>query len=687
MAKGFCSDLRALIRGHRKGLLITCGGCAVVFIAFIGVLAYKSEKPEFCLNCHIMEPYYNSWKASNHKDVNCLVCHFEPGVQGFVRGKVVAFSQFVRYITTTYGSKPWAEIPDTNCLREGCHEGEQLKGPIEYRKGVPFDHSHHLGDTRRGKQLRCTSCHSQIVQGSHMTVTESVCYICHFKPEASGLRNPKMSDCRTCHIRGVSNPLAPDEHALFVERGTDCLKCHFNVIHGSGNVRKQRCESCHADPDHLSQTDSAILHQVHVADHKVECFGCHDEIEHRLETIHEIASADCGLCHAERHQLQKTYYEGTADVPLGSPMPGAMLKAHVACSGCHSEVEQADGATSPTATRTVAHASGKACDHCHGSGYDRLLADWNSEVERRSVQLRGLARIAESVSETTDSAVHAVGDKIRFTLDVIHKVRPVHNIGYSAILIGDCQKALLSATSTTAVGATLRGWLRDELGSYREAPSCLQRCHYEISHKSAYLKNQKRLFSHAPHVNVARLDCGACHSREAHKVSLPRGYDCIGCHHEKARGKQCADCHQDVFELAEKGFAGYDTAASQNLDCNSCHKGTAGEIVLLNRTACRECHADDRAYLEKIERQMDELGRMRADVDNTVQAHWNMLDFQGLQIADRARRLERANGIHNYSAARHFYAAAKKTLAERASTATATAAVVTRNLTRQKKGE
>ena len=33
----------------------------------------------------------------------------------------------------------------------------------------------------RGIKLRCTSCHSQIVQGQHMAVTATTCFLCHFK--------------------------------------------------------------------------------------------------------------------------------------------------------------------------------------------------------------------------------------------------------------------------------------------------------------------------------------------------------------------------------------------------------------------------------------------------------------------------------------------------------------------------
>src|SRR5947199_178535 len=44
--------------------------------AFLGVLATAaySESPSFCRSCHIMEPYYQAWHSSKHKDVACVEC-------------------------------------------------------------------------------------------------------------------------------------------------------------------------------------------------------------------------------------------------------------------------------------------------------------------------------------------------------------------------------------------------------------------------------------------------------------------------------------------------------------------------------------------------------------------------------------------------------------------------------------
>ena len=127
----------------------------------VGFLEYSAQ-PGFCNNCHNMEPYYESWLKSSHNMVACIKCHYAPGIKAEAMGKVQAANQVVKYVTRTYSEKPWAEIEDAACTREGCHL-EQRLGVVSYL-GVRFDHAQHLGELRRGKDLRCTSCHSAKVR-------------------------------------------------------------------------------------------------------------------------------------------------------------------------------------------------------------------------------------------------------------------------------------------------------------------------------------------------------------------------------------------------------------------------------------------------------------------------------------------------------------------------------------------
>src|SRR3989338_11030347 len=103
---------------------------AVLFVAGSIAAVIYTERPKFCASCHIMKPYYASWKESAHKEINCLMCHYEPTFKAHVQGKINGLVQVAQYLTHRYSGKPNAHVSDASCLRPGCHAKEELK----YRK-------------------------------------------------------------------------------------------------------------------------------------------------------------------------------------------------------------------------------------------------------------------------------------------------------------------------------------------------------------------------------------------------------------------------------------------------------------------------------------------------------------------------------------------------------------------------
>src|SRR3990170_6115710 len=135
---------------------------AIIFIVLIlasVVITEKvleiSENPAFCgKNCHIMRPYYDSWRSSSHNDVKCVECHYEPGLIGHVKGKINGLIQFYSYETTVeeYSGQLYAKVMDNNCLL--CHEKRIFSSDINYI-GVNFSHSNHLLQQKRGISVTC----------------------------------------------------------------------------------------------------------------------------------------------------------------------------------------------------------------------------------------------------------------------------------------------------------------------------------------------------------------------------------------------------------------------------------------------------------------------------------------------------------------------------------------------------
>src|SRR5690348_11114913 len=221
------------------------GWALLLFVLFTGGSAGFAEysmQPDFCRSCHIMEPYYEAWHQSTHKGVACTMCHFEPGIDKTLYGKFQASSQAVKYITKTYGSKPHAEIRDVSCMREGCHERRLLEGKVNWtiksstghEVTIKFDHKPHLTEERRGKQLRCVSCHSQIVQGQHLVVTLDTCFVCHFKGKEHGRNEEAIGGCKACHDAPKTEiKLAQGmtfNHKEYLDRGVTCNNCHSDSI-------------------------------------------------------------------------------------------------------------------------------------------------------------------------------------------------------------------------------------------------------------------------------------------------------------------------------------------------------------------------------------------------------------------------------------------------------------------------
>ena len=134
----------------RKRILVISVIAFVSIIVFGYLTAEFTSRPKFCTTCHYMQPFYDSWITSSHKDVSCAECHYEPGFKSMIETKTVGLVHLITYITEFYKrSKPTAEVTDASCLRDGCHDTRLLSGKEKFKR-VYFDHEPHLTKLRRG---------------------------------------------------------------------------------------------------------------------------------------------------------------------------------------------------------------------------------------------------------------------------------------------------------------------------------------------------------------------------------------------------------------------------------------------------------------------------------------------------------------------------------------------------------
>jgi hypothetical protein len=294
----FYPVIRRFVRGEGsfKGWLNDGGWVRVLFVGLpltiivpaIGV-TYTFEataNPTFCGSCHVMRTQYEAWDRGSHRDVTCDTCHYPPGWDIFVQGKVVGLTEVVNNVAGTFATKPHGTVDNANC--ESCHPSADLIDlSSPYRAAIKFNHAEIKPENEMDITMRCNNCHSHIVDGFHFQVRESTCYWCHFM--GRGEKPTAVGDCFTCH-----DTPADDTHQEVVDSRNelDCTtaECHVNVTVGSGGVDDQRCLSCHGQID-PSFADAQMMHDLHIVSRttflsrKVECLECHDEITHGEEVF------------------------------------------------------------------------------------------------------------------------------------------------------------------------------------------------------------------------------------------------------------------------------------------------------------------------------------------------------------------------------------------------------------------
>ena len=91
--KDFYAESKRGTLQHKKGIAIFLSFVLLSFIVIVAGLFKVSETPFFCGLCHNMKIYVESWKASSHRNVDCIKCHYKPGFveppEGEVAGRPV----------------------------------------------------------------------------------------------------------------------------------------------------------------------------------------------------------------------------------------------------------------------------------------------------------------------------------------------------------------------------------------------------------------------------------------------------------------------------------------------------------------------------------------------------------------------------------------------------------------------
>lgn len=125
--------------------------------------SYMSDKPETCINCHVMFPQYSSWQHSSHARVaTCNDCHVPQ--DNFIRKYMFKATDGLRHSTMfTFRLEPQViKIKDAgrNVVQENCERCHQ--GLLGYMHSAQRNKTYIVADDKDV----CWSCHQEVPHGT-----------------------------------------------------------------------------------------------------------------------------------------------------------------------------------------------------------------------------------------------------------------------------------------------------------------------------------------------------------------------------------------------------------------------------------------------------------------------------------------------------------------------------------------
>ena len=388
----------------------------LVVVAVICAVSWP-RRAELCIQCHTEIAFTNGCKRVAPGDVSCPECHTHSDMKTSVMA---------------------VEIQDNHCTSSSCHPVDALiRKDVRYKKMVSFQHKTHLAVyggpallsgtspvSAGGKELQeegaepcgcphkilpenlqmgCASCHSSRVGEKHFGLDEQTCNVCHFMAWKSRVqadrdfrpsmeiddtvRGKSVSDCFLCHVRVEKTKEIYGkifQHTAYKKDSrASCTDCHFTVIHGNGEVDKERCYRCHTEISGSFQS-APDMHYHHTVKHKTDCAACHSLIVHSWEQPDATACEGDDIPAANaKHETQRRVLMGQGGRGVqGEPDP--MHLATLNCVACHKD-------------SSFEKVEPQVCDNCHERGFRRILSEQKRLVASQMRLLKTLLARAKRI--------------------------------------------------------------------------------------------------------------------------------------------------------------------------------------------------------------------------------------------------------------------------------------------------
>jgi nitrate/TMAO reductase-like tetraheme cytochrome c subunit len=249
--------------------IVVIAAVGLVLLAVVTLWGFReTSKPSFCSSCHFIQPYADSWKTSTHAGyaVTCVNCHFEPGVVGYVKGKIYSIIKITQFAAGQTEKKPEAAklVILSACLQ--CHD--YIRNPADPRypkgivvQGITFPHDFHLNRAN----LSCADCHSGIAHGGRLVGAA--------KPQAKA--DPAF--CNSCHTGDIApilfGSIAPAgrEHPGAPKIDVNVWRnSHWKLANAAATIdgvqydkiEPATCNACHDDPTRAKACKSCHFARV-----------------------------------------------------------------------------------------------------------------------------------------------------------------------------------------------------------------------------------------------------------------------------------------------------------------------------------------------------------------------------------------------------------------------------------------
>jgi hypothetical protein len=346
-------------------------------------------------------------------------------------------------------------------------------------------------------------------------------------------------------------------------------------------------------------------------------------------------------------------YIGEGGKGISQAMPNIMLEKGLSCKGCHIFHEAAKGVGVEGGTLV---SEAKACESCHGTGFSRILADWESSTKKKLIQVRSIynstrQRIQGSRHNNKKSAESLMQEAL-FNIEIVDKGKSVHNVAYSQELLFAAYNKMIEALST--IESRYKPPTFE--APAKNIPTQCSNCHQGIEEINASIFGLN--FPHKNHLIEQNIQCDACHSNvRAHGEFIATKQSCAACHHKEPK-KDCTSCHQlqkTFYQggiLNEKELPG-DIMFEAGAECTDCHLNDQKRVFRSTKTKCTDCHEEEYAEMfTEWQQSVKDLSRSLTSL---------LKDKQKLKLSEQDKitlreteshlqniRLDGSSGIHNY---------------------------------------